>query len=106
MSFGNEDFQLSIKNTVSSGECFLAYPTCFSSTHIPTIINTLQKTDAFRDVVLVKSGGGSSGMNSGLASYSNVGIAKLTNHAVRIKVVPYSDSICAVWIMIGVCYLK
>eukprot|EP01038_Epipyxis_sp_PR26KG_P004135 gene4135-5889_t len=106
MSFGNEDFQLSIKNIVSSGECFLAYPTCFSSTHIPTIINTLHKTDAFRDVVLVKSGGGSSGMNSGLASYSNVGIAKLTNHAVRIKVVPYSDSICAVWIMIGVCYLK
>eukprot|EP01036_Dinobryon_divergens_P029379 gene29379-38464_t len=51
-SFGSADFQQSIKRNVRKREVFKAYPTCFSHTHIPSLLASLKRVKAFKDVAL------------------------------------------------------
>jgi hypothetical protein len=107
-SFGNQDFQTAVKRVVARGECFKAYPTCFSFAHIPAILSSLKKVGAFRDVVksgtglpaLVPTGSGAPGV------LSQAAVSKLTRHAVRVKIVQYPEQVCSVWVIIAVCFAK
>jgi hypothetical protein len=99
-SFGNDDFQTSIKRCVKRGECFKAYPTCFSYVNIPSILTALSRTSAFQDVV----------RSSSKHSFSYTGVSDsvspTTRHGLRIRITDYPDNICAVWIVVAVCFLQ
>eukprot|EP01035_Chromulina_nebulosa_P023210 gene23210-30084_t len=82
-SFGSADFQQSIKRNVRKREVFKAYPTCFSHTHIPSLLASLKRVKAFKDVAL----SGQLGVGLGY------GGCRL---AVRVRVVPYPYQLCAV----------
>ena len=87
-SFGSADFQLSVKRSVRKGEVFKAYPTCFSHIHIPSLLTSLRRAKAFKDVIL----GGKLGLGSRLA--------------VRVRLVPYPHQLCALWIIVASCFQK
>lgn len=72
---------------------FQAYPTCFSHTHIPSLLASLKRVKAFKDVAL----SGQLGVGLGY------GGCRL---AVRVRVVPYPYQLCAVWIIVASCSQK
>lgn len=98
-SFGNDDFQVSIKRAVARGECFKAYPTCFAHTHLPTIISALRRANAFNDLICVAQEKETPETGPPLEG-------QLTRHAVRVKIIDYPERACAVWLVVAVCFLK
>ena len=54
VSFGNDDFQASVRALVEQGECFRAYPTCFSHANAVAIMAALKRTPAARDIALAR----------------------------------------------------
>lgn len=101
-SFGNADFQLAVKKAVRRGECFKAFPTCFCFAHPPGIVSSLSRTSAFREVVFCNAETASFAHHSD----STLSLARFARHAVRVKVVQYSETVCAVWIIVAVCFAK
>jgi hypothetical protein len=97
---GAAEFQCSVRKLVTRGECFKAYPTCFSHAHIPSVVATLAKTSVARDIICARSvptvvhGGDLLGMNS------------ITRHGIRAKVFIYPEGLCSLWLMIAVCYFE
>lgn len=86
VSVGNSDFQCAVKRHVNKGECFKAYPTCHSHTHIDGIWKSLKQAVACREIMIASSNSSS------------------TRHAVRTKIFQYPEGAMAVWIIIAVCY--
>lgn len=62
----------------------------------------LRRTHAFKEIIL------SGSVLPGHVDYSvsTGSVSNFTRHAVRVKVVPYPEQICAVWVIIAVCYMK
>lgn len=81
--------------------CLKAYPTCFPFVHIPSIKAILTRTAAFQDVVRSSSKQGFIYSESQTTSDS---IFPTTRHGLRVKIVEYSGLVCAVWILVAVCY--
>ena len=95
VTFGNQDFQASIKGRVSKGETFKAYPTCFGHTDQLAITTALKLTAAVKDIALSKS---EQQTHSGNAI--DYGVSAGTRLGVRVKIVPYPEGTCACWVMI------
>ena len=51
VTFGNQDFQAAVKNKVSKGETFKAYPTCFGHTDALAITSALKLTHVVKEIV-------------------------------------------------------
>ena len=91
VSAGNSDFQCAVKRYVNKGECFKAYPTCFSHTDAATISSTIRQANSAKDVVFAQS-------------THNHGDRYATRHALRVKIIPYPKGALAVWVITAVCY--
>ena len=91
---GNADFQCSVKRLVHKGEVFKAYPTCFAHCHAPTIAACLRRIAAVRDIVSAV----------GVNTPGGAGPRGVARHGVRVKVTAYPEGLCAVWVMLAVCY--
>ncbi len=100
MTFGNEDFQVSVKKAVAKDECFKAFPTCFSHVHCSFITAALRKSSAFKDVCLSEAG-----VDGGFM-FDEAASQRRARHAVRVKVVRYPEQMCAVWVMVAVIFPK
>ena len=96
VTFGNQDFQASIKGRVSKGETFKAYPTCFGHTDGLAITTALKLTSAVKDIALSKS----EQRAHSLSGNTIAGISAGTRLGVRVKIVPYPEGTCACWVMI------
>lgn len=62
----------------------------------------LRRTNAFKDIVL------SGSIIPGHIDYSvsTGAMSSLTRHAVRVKLVAYPEQMCALWVIVAVCYMK
>jgi hypothetical protein len=102
VSHGTADFQCSVRKLVSRGECFKAYPTCFSHVHLPSIIAMISKTSVARDIITARSAAAAPAASGG----GLVGMNAITRHGVRAKVFVYPEGLCSVWLVIAVCYFE
>jgi hypothetical protein len=129
----NADFQCSVKRLVEKGQCFKAYPTCFAHIHYPSIEVSLKRTSTVRDIVTVNSAAGGharaalgafgrrdgtlgahsvasvgpkSGGRNSVAGGGVTGGAGLSRFGVRVKLHEYPEGLCALWVMIAVCYYE
>ena len=62
----------------------------------------LRRTNAFKDIVL----SGSIIPSHIDYSVSTGAMSCMTRHAIRVKIITYPEQICAVWIIVAVCYMK
>ena len=83
-SFGNDDFQSSVKNAVPEKHCFKGFPTCFSHRDAAKIMVALESNNTGADIL--QSEGDD------------------VKFALRVKVYSYPEDVCAVWVMIAVRY--
>lgn len=83
-SFGNEDFQSSVKNAVPTKHCFKGFPTCFSHRDASKIMVALEANSTGADI---------------LSSEGDD-----VKFAVRVKIYSYPEDVCAVWVMVAVRY--
>jgi hypothetical protein len=96
-SFGNGEFQSTIRGLVHRGECFKAYPTCFNHTDAQSIQHALLKTKAARDIIYAKSQGLGGGKSAPYVPHP-------ARFGIRVRVFPYPRGLCAVWVVIATCY--
>lgn len=87
---GNADFQTAVKRCVSHGECFKAYPTCFSSSHSSFIVAALRQASAAREIISTQS-----------SSMRTVSEKAATRLAIRCRIFSYPEGAMAVWLMVG-----
>ena len=85
-TFGNADFQCAIRRNVKQGECFKAFPTCFSHTNSSMMLMKLRRSEAAMDVIMTAGRG--------------------CRHGLRVRVNVYPEGILAVWVMLAVCAEK
>lgn len=86
VTFGNSDFQCAIRRHVKHGECFKAFPTCFSSTNAALMLAKLSRSEAAMDVIMTSGRG--------------------CRHGLRVRLEAYPEGVFAVWLMIAVCSEK
>lgn len=94
ISYGNTDFQSSIRSYVHHGECFKAYPTCFNHCNIEIMRRILSKTSIFVDILHTKSNPIKGGHR----------LPYPARFGLRVKVFPYPRDLYAVWVIFAVCY--
>lgn len=82
-TFGNSDFQSAIRRNVLQGECFKAFPTCFSHANSALMFAKLRRSEAAMDVIMTGGRG--------------------CRHGLRVKVEVYPEGMLAVWVMLAVC---
>lgn len=85
-TFGNSDFQSSIRRNVQEGECFKAFPTCFSHCNSAVMFAKLRRSEAAMDVIMTAGRG--------------------CRHGLRVKIEVYPEGMVAVWLMLAVCAEK
>lgn len=84
VTFGNEEFQQSIKRYVPEGHTFKAFPTQFSHLKPNEMMGNICKSSIAADILQTRG--------------------DTVRFAIRVKVIPYPEEICAVWIMLAVRY--
>lgn len=82
-TFGNADFQSAIRRNVLQGECFKAFPTCFSHCNSELMFAKLRRSEAAMDVIMTGGRG--------------------CRHGLRVQVEVYPEGLVAVWVMLAVC---
>ena len=81
VTFANEEFQSSIKNYVPEGHVFKALPVQFTHFDTERMIHHIYNNKIGKEVMLARG--------------------DQMKHAVRVKIVPYPENVCAVWVMIA-----
>ena len=84
VTFGNEEFQQSIKRYVPEGHTFKAFPTQFSHLNSNEMMGAMARASIAVDILQTRG--------------------DTVRFALRIKVIAYPEEICAVWIMLAVRY--
>ncbi len=82
---GASEFQQAIKRYVPVGHTFKGFPHHFTSVHPPAVLDALLKAAPCSDILQCRG--------------DHVKLA------VRARVYPYPDDVCAVWVMLAVSYL-
>ena len=95
VTVGHVDFQCAVKRYVFPGECFKAYPTCFSHANPNTIYAALRQAAAAREVMMAQSS-----VTSRSAATERVA----TRHAVRAKIFAYPEGTMSVWVIVAACF--
>ena len=80
------DFQDAVRRRVPRGHCFKGFPTCFPHAHAGRALAALERGDLSRDVLDTQG--------------------EQVTHALRVRVFPYAENVCAVWVMLAVHYKK
>ena len=83
---GHADFQDAVRRRVPRGHCFKGFPTCFPHAHAGRALAALERGDLSRDVLDTQG--------------------EQVTHALRVRVFPYAENVCAVWVMLAVHYKK
>ena len=83
-SFGNDDFQSSVKNAVPDKHCFKGFPTCFSHRDANKIMTALEANNTGGDILATEGDS--------------------VKFALRVKIYCYPENVCAVWVMLAVRY--
>jgi centrosomal protein CEP76 len=83
VTLGNSEFQQAVKHHVPEGHTFKALPVQFSHMDPEKIMHHLFTHKVGREIV------GATGGDQ-------------MKHALRVKIVPYPENVCAVWVMIAV----
>jgi hypothetical protein len=91
-SFGNDDFQDSIRRVVPKGSQFKGYPACFGHTHQQEIWRHL--------TALPARNGNNQPTSIPLDLISTRGSS--VHFGVRVRVFPFPEGISAVWVMLAV----
>jgi len=84
VTFSGEEFKSSIKHYVPQGHTFKAFPIQFNHLDVTKMSIALIKSRIGYEVLAAKG--------------------DMVKHALRVKVVPYPENICAVWVMIAVSF--
>ncbi|KAJ8602334.1 hypothetical protein CTAYLR_004204 [Chrysophaeum taylorii] len=84
--FGNHEFQDAIKRHVPEGHCFKGFPCCFTHLQPARMLAALERGDLSSDVINTTG--------------------DHVRHALRARIFPYAEDVCACWIMIATFYLK
>ena len=84
VTFGNEEFQQSIKRYVPEGHTFKAFPSQFLHLKINEMMSSICKSSIAVDILQTRG--------------------DTVRFALRLKIIPYPEEICAVWIMLAVRY--
>lgn len=82
VTFGNEEFQESIKRYVPEGHTFKAYPVQFNHESADRIMASLLKANIAADILSTRG--------------------DQVRFALRVKIVPYPHEVQAVWLMLAV----
>ncbi|CAG9334919.1 unnamed protein product [Blepharisma stoltei] len=84
VTFGNEEFQQSIKRHVPEGHTFKAFPTQLQQRRVNDIMGSITKASVAQDILQTRG--------------------DTVRFALRIKLVAYPEERCAVWVMLAVRY--
>ena len=84
VTYGNEEFQNSIKRYVPEGHTFKAFPTQFTGLNANEMMGGISKSSVGADILQTRG--------------------DTVRFALRVKIVPYPEEISAVWIMLAVRY--
>lgn len=84
LTFASKEFESSIKHYVPEGHTFKAFPIQFNHFDINKMILSLFKNKVAYEIITAKGDS--------------------INHAARVKIVPYPEKVCAVWVIIAVRY--
>ena len=82
VTFANDEFQQAVKNHVPDGHTFKALPVQFTHFDTERIMHHLYSNKIGKDVLTSRG--------------------DQIKHALRVKIVPYPENICAIWVMIAV----
>ena len=85
-NYGADDFQDTIRRILPPGHCFKSFPNCFPHVSAERMVGSLLRSDLGADILNAQG--------------SHV------RHALRVRVFPYAEDVCAVWIMVAVRFLK
>ncbi len=83
-TFGNEEFQSSVNNSVPEGHTFKAFPVQVQGLDIENILTTLKQSKIGYEIIQTKG--------------------DLVRFALRAKIVAYPQNVTALWIILAVRY--
>lgn len=84
VTFGNEEFQQSIKRIIPEGHTFKAFPTQFLHLRTNEMMTSITKAAVAQDILQTRG--------------------DQVRFAIRVKLVAYPEERCAVWVMLAVRY--
>ena len=84
-TFANEEFQSCIKNYVPEGHTFKAFPIQFTHFDTERMIHHIYQNKIGKEILMHKG-------------------SDQVRLALRVKVVPYPENVCAVWVIVAVRY--
>lgn len=84
LTFASNEFKSSIKNYVPEGHTFKAFPIQFNHFDVNKMVLALFKNKVAFEIITARGDS--------------------MHHGVRVKIVPYPENICAVWVIVAIRY--
>ena len=81
MTVAAEEFQAAVKNYVPEGHTFKALPVQFTHFDTDRIVHHIFNNKVGKEIVVARG--------------------DQMKHAIRVKIVPYPENVCAVWVMLA-----